>query len=134
MKNKRTQPIAYFLTLIMVSSLVSINSYSYAQQNQSTPNPCITIEDNGTSVAGPSPSLNAIHPISNETSRGFSNITDVETATGSNKEMFANNTDIDSDITTGQGMEKSQLGNTIPGQQGTILEGGIMNNLTNNGC
>lgn len=133
MKNKRTKPIAYFLVLIVVSSLVTINSYSHAQQNQSTPNPCITIEDNGTSVAGPSPSLNAVNPISNETSRGFSNVTDVETATGSNKEMFANNTDIDSDITTGQGMEKSQLGNAILGEQGTILEGGILNNLTN-GC
>lgn len=133
MNNERIQPIACLLTLIIVSSLVSIDSYSHAQQNQSAPNPCITIEDNGTSVAGPSPSLNTIHPISNETSRGFSNVTDVETATGSNKEIFANNTDIDSDITTGQGMEKSQLGNAIPGQQGTILEGGIMNNLTS-GC
>ncbi len=130
MKHSKTSAIAYLFIFVAFLIPLTGNNYIDAQQNQSAPNPCITIENNKTSVAGPSPSPNVIGSISNESAQGFSNLTDVEKATGSNKEIFANNTDIDSDISTTQGMEKSQLGNALPGQQGTILEGGILQNLT----
>ncbi len=71
-------------------------------------------------------------PISNEEAAGISNITDIEKATGSNKQIFANNTDIDSNLTTTQGMEKSQLGNVMPGEQDTKFEGQQIQNITQN--
>lgn len=63
--------------------------------------------------------------------QGLSNVTDVENSTGSNKQVFTNNTEIDSSITLGEGMEKSQLGNEIPGEQGTKYEGQALQNVTN---
>jgi hypothetical protein len=62
--------------------------------------------------------------------QGITNISDIENATGSNKEIFANNTYIDSNIITLQGMEQSQLGNTIPGEQNTSFEGQRLQNAT----
>ncbi|MDN5847483.1 MAG: hypothetical protein L0H53_14555 [Candidatus Nitrosocosmicus sp.] len=64
--------------------------------------------------------------------QGLSNATDVENSTGSNKQIFTNNTKIDSNLTVGEGMEKSQLGNVIPGEQETRYEGQTIQNITNN--
>ena len=124
------------LKLIMSFALVSLTVATlFAQQlvvgqNTSGTIECITIEDNQTSVAGPSPSPNFIPQLDPEVALVISNISDIEKATGSNKQIFLNNTDIDSDVTTLQGMEKSQLGNAIPGEQGMILEGEIIRNAT----
>lgn len=65
-----------------------------------------------------------------EVAQGISNISDIENATGSNKKIFANNTDIDSNVTTLKGMEKSQMGNIVPGEQNTTFEGGKLQNIT----
>ncbi len=124
------------LTLTVSFALVSLTVATlFAQQlvagqNTSGSLECITIEDNQTSVAGPSPSPNVIPQLDREVAQGISNISDIEKATGSNKQIFANNTDIDSDVTTLQGLEKSQLGNVVPGEQGMILEGEIIKNAT----
>lgn len=66
----------------------------------------------------------------NELNQGIANITELENATGSNKQIFANNTDIASNVTLGQGMEKSQLGDTIPGEQEAKYEGQVLQNAT----
>jgi hypothetical protein len=68
----------------------------------------------------------------NEVARGISNISDIENATGSNKQIFANNTDIDSNVSTLAGMEKSQMGNEIPGEQDVKFEGERIQNATQN--
>jgi hypothetical protein len=135
MNNKKTVHYRHALTfsLMLVLSLAYL-SFSAPQsilaQNATGTIQCITIQDNQTSVAGPSPSPEVIPQLDPEVARGISNISDIENATGSNKQIFANNTDIDSDVTTFQGMEKSQLGNIVPGEQGTIFEGEIISNAT----
>ena len=90
---------------------------------------CISFENNETSVAGPSPSPKVIKPI--ETG-SISNITELEKLTGDNRAIIFNNTDISNPILTlARGLEKSQTGDLIPGEQGTIFEGQILQNITN---
>lgn len=94
---------------------------------------CISLESNKTSVAGPSPSPSVIPP---ETSppreEGIGSIQELEKLTGNNRAIIINNTDIGNPkLTVSRGLEKSQLGDIISGEQGTILEGEIMKNITN---
>lgn len=119
--------------IFVLSSLlvVSIQQPATFGQNTSTPIECISIEDNGTSVAGPSPSKELNVGINNETAAGFSSQSDIEKSTGSNRAIFLNNTNISNPgLTIAEGLEKSQLGNKIGGQQDTIMEGSILNNIT----
>jgi hypothetical protein len=67
-----------------------------------------------------------------EVAQGISNVSDITNATGSNKMIFANNTDIDSNVSTLTGMEKSQMGNAIPGEQNAKFEGQQIQNVTQN--
>ncbi|MGD9671856.1 MAG: hypothetical protein AB7U98_00080 [Candidatus Nitrosocosmicus sp.] len=126
----RSQKSPLSFVLASLTILVFFTPQLAIGQNTSGTIECITIEDNQTSVAGPSPSPEVIPQLDPEVARGISNISDIENATGSNKQIFANNTDIDSNVTTLQGMEKSQLGNAITGQQDVILEGDIIRNAT----
>jgi hypothetical protein len=121
--------------VFIVSSLMIIPMQQQQQsafaQNTTTPIECISIESNKTSVSGPSPSREVIMPVGKDEARGFSNITDIEKATGSNRAIFLNNTNIGNPgLSLAEGLEKSQLGNKISGQQDTIMEGGILNNIT----
>jgi hypothetical protein len=68
----------------------------------------------------------------NEVDRGISNTSDIENATGSNKQIFANNTKIASNVSTLSGMAKSQMGNEIPGEQDVKFESEQIQNVTQN--
>lgn len=129
---KRTSTMVLSLLVIFSPLIITIpNFQNAAAQNTSGLINCISIEDNTTSVAGSSPSKNVVSGATQEMAAGFSNITDVEKSTGSNKVIFLNNTDIGNPgLTLAEGLEKSQLGNKIAGQQDTIMEGSILNNIT----
>ncbi|MGD9673441.1 MAG: hypothetical protein AB7U98_08175 [Candidatus Nitrosocosmicus sp.] len=125
----KTKTIPILLPLLVILT-ISLPQGAVAQNSSSMIN-CISIEDKTTSVAGSSPSKKLDLGINNETAAGFSNQTDVEKSTGSNRAIFLNNTDISNPgLTVAEGLEKSQLGNKIAGQQNTIMEGGILNNIT----
>jgi hypothetical protein len=127
--NKITKLLPVILPLLVMATIL-VSPTAFAQNPSGMIN-CISIEDNTTSVAGPSPSKNLNLGVNNETAAGFSNITDVEKSTGSNRAIFLNNTDISNPgLTVAEGLEKSQLGNKIAGQQDTIMEGAILNNIT----
>jgi hypothetical protein len=66
---------------------------------------------------GAIPPRDVIQGLRNETTAGFSNTTDVENLTTSGLPSLSAPT------TTAEGMEKSQLGDVIPGEQGTQYEG-----------
>lgn len=118
-----------FFSMVIIGS--GMSNHGYSQQNPTQPNPCITIENNKTSVAGPSPSPSVVQPMTKEMGKGISNLTDLNKSLGSNSEILSNNSNIDSDNSTlSKGLEKSQLGNEIPGNQGTIMEGGILSNIS----
>ncbi|MDN5847510.1 MAG: hypothetical protein L0H53_14695 [Candidatus Nitrosocosmicus sp.] len=130
--NYKMSVLAISAVLILSSLLVfPMQQQNTFGQNISTPIECISIDANKTSVAGPSPSKEVISPLGKDESRGFSNITDIEKSTGSNRVIFLNNTDIGNPgLTLAEGLEKSQLGNKILGQQDTIMEGSILKNIT----
>ena len=121
------------LVLLVLSSAVtglhvtSAPEYAFAQQNES-----ISIEDNQTSVAGPSPPRSVVPPETSPPSEeGIGSFQELENLTGENRAVIMNNTNIAApNATTAEGMEKSQLGQGIPGEQGTILEGEIIENAT----
>lgn len=119
------------ITLPLLVVMMITMPQGVTAQNSSSVINCISIEDKSTSVAGSSPSKELDVGINNETAAGFSNITDVEKSTGSNRAIFLNNSDISNPgLTVAEGLEKSQLGNKIAGQQDTIMEGAILNNIT----
>jgi hypothetical protein len=92
---------------------------------------CISFERNATSVAGPSPSPEVIQPLETGTG-GIANITELEKLTGNNRAIILNSTDISNPkLTLAKGLEKSQTGELIAGEQGTIFEGQILQNVTN---
>jgi len=66
---------------------------------------------------GAIPPRDVIQPLRNETTAGFSNVTDVENVTMQDVPPVPDR------LTTPEGMEKSQLGDVIPGEQGTQYEG-----------
>ena len=116
--------------LLVLFSAAAAPEFVFAQQKQQ--NESISIEDNQTSVAGPSPPTSVVPP---ETSppreEGIGSFQELENLTGENKAVIMNNTNIAApNATTAEGMEKSQLGQGIPGEQGTILEGEIIENAT----
>ena len=121
--------IALFFTMVGLQ-IAGASEFAFsqgAQQNES-----ISIEDNQTSVAGPSPPTSVVPP---ETSppreEGIGSFQELENLTGENRAVIMNNTNIAApNATTAEGMEKSQLGQGIPGEQGTILEGEIIENAT----
>ena len=131
----RSATITMPILLVMSSTvlglyIISTPEFVFAQQKQQ--NESISIEDNQTSVAGPSPPTSVVPP---ETSppreEGIGSFQELENLTGENRAVIMNNTNIASpNATTAEGMEKSQLGQGIPGEQGTILEGEIIENAT----
>ncbi len=119
------------LGVISLMSVTILGNYQQHIQGQGTIE-CISIRSNETSVAGPSPSPNVIQELPGEVTRGFSNISDVQQLTGDNFAILLNNKDISNpSLTIAEGLERAQLGEGIPGQQGTILEGDILRNVTN---
>jgi hypothetical protein len=88
--------------------IITIPNFQHAAaQNTSGHISCISIEGNTTSVAGPSPSENVISGATKEMAAGFSNITDAEKSTGSNRAIFLNNTDIGNPgLMLAEGLEK----------------------------
>ena len=94
---------------------------------------CISLERNETSVVGPSPSPNVIPPETSPPSEeGIGSVQELEKLTGNNRAIILNNTDITNPkLTISRGVERAQLGDIIPAEQGTILEGEIMKNITN---
>lgn len=119
------------MLILGIGAVVAISTNNtFAQQNQNSANPSITIEDNETSVAGPSPSPEVIPQLDNETGAGFSNVTDLAGLTNENQPFLQGDRPVSAPVGTLEGMEKSQLGNAIPGNQNTILEGEVMQNVS----
>ncbi|MGH9982663.1 MAG: hypothetical protein ACRD8W_01755 [Nitrososphaeraceae archaeon] len=118
------------LSVFLLMSITILSSDQQHVQAQETIE-CISIRSNETSVAGPSPSPNVISNLPAEVGRGFSNISDITKLTGDNFAILLNNKDISNpSLTIAEGLERAQLGGDIPGQQGTILEGEILRNVT----
>ncbi|HZD35587.1 MAG TPA: hypothetical protein VE130_10310 [Nitrososphaeraceae archaeon] len=115
MKEYSKHIVTYF-TVGMLVVLLGANS-GFAQTNQSSQQQGNQTGNQSAAGGGAIPPRDVIQGLRNETTAGFSNTTDVENLTTSGLPSLSAPT------TTAEGMEKSQLGDVIPGEQGTQYEG-----------
>lgn len=129
----KRKEVLFAITSIMMLAIVPLANGISVQPVLAQKVECISLERNETSVAGPSPSPSVIPPETSPPSEeGIGSIQELEKLTGNNRAIILNNTDIaNPKLTVAKGLEKSQLGDIIPAEQGTILEGEIMKNITN---
>ncbi len=66
------------------------------------------------------------------TEGGIGSFQELQNLTSGNQELLANSTSIGNNVSVLQGMEKSQLGDSIMGNQDAKFEGNALENATNN--
>ena len=109
-----------FLSTVVLS-LSYYNTMLYAQKSQQMSN---------ASESQSSPTSASSNNNTNATAIG--NVEQLQKAAGNNTQIIMKNKNIGNpNATTLKGMEKSQMGNVIPGNQGTTFEGQNLSKLNN---
>lgn len=62
---------------------------------------------------------------------GIGSFQELQNLTSGNQQLLENGSSIGNNVSLLQGMEKSQLGNSIPGNQDAKFEGDVLDNATN---
>ena len=92
--------------------------------------------NNGTSNASPNSTATGNQSESNQSTSedGIGSIQELQNLTSGNQQLLENSSSISNNVSLLQGMEKSQLGNSIGGNQNAEFEGDILDNATDTGA